>query len=100
MNTTSRDAASSSAPKFTPGPYEVIETDFPNENDIVSYATEPGIAVAQHVSDQNGPLFAAAPDLYHALSELLVIAGTPITGKQEEVFHRARRALARARGRQ
>ena len=42
--------------------------------------------------------FAASASLLSSLRELLVIAGTPITERQEQVFARARAAIALAEG--
>ncbi len=91
----SEQAQGAGAPAFTPGPYEVIPTDYPNENDIVSYATDPGIAVAQHVSDKDAHLIAASPFLYEALvlaEHVLSRDGYAIPAKH------AKEALAKARG--
>lgn len=97
----SEQAQGAGAPAFTPGPYDVIPTDYPNENDIVSYATDPGIAVAQHVSDKDAHLIAAAPELYEALYRL--VRDCEIAGLQEQAgfdcwIHMANKALAKARG--
>lgn len=47
----------------------------------------------------NAALISAAPDLLIALRNLLVIAGTPITSRQEEVLAAARASIAKAEGR-
>lgn len=48
------------------------------------------------VMEANAKLIAAAPRLLSALRNLLVIAGTPITERQEAVFAEARETLAAA----
>lgn len=85
--------------KFTKGPYDIIQTDFPDENDIVSFATIPGVAVAQHVSDDNSPLFSAAPDLYESTKSLLdlVYALSERAHSNPDVIA-AEKAIAKARG--
>lgn len=55
----------------------------------------PGDLVA-HVFGDNAALVRAAPALARALRELLVIAGTPITARQEAVFANARAVLGAA----
>ena len=45
-------------------------------------------------------LIRSAPELLSALTQLLAIAGTPITHRQEAVFAEARAAIARTRSTQ
>ncbi len=53
----------------------------------------PGDLVA-HVFGDNAALIVAAPRLRKALQSLLVIAGTPVTDRQEAVFAEVRAVLA------
>ncbi|WP_024898760.1 hypothetical protein [Brucella rhizosphaerae] len=95
----SDQAQGAGAPEFTPGPYEVIPTDYPNENDIVSYATDPGIAVAQHVSDKDAPLIAASADLYDALKLADGFLANKGYSESDPLLRGAiRSAIAKARG--
>lgn len=56
---------------------------------------KPGDLVA-HTYGDHIELIAAAPSLRSALVDLLAIAGTPTTERQEQVFANARAAIARA----
>ncbi len=95
----SEQAQGAGAPAFTPGPYEVIPTDYPNENDIVSYATDPGIAVAQHVSDKDAHLIATAPELFDALKLADGFLANKGYSENDPLLRGAiRAALAKARG--
>ena len=89
------------APTFTHGPWEAVPTDYEDEFDIVSYATEPGLAVAQHVSSENIHAIAALPDLIGAAHKIFTAldkwdgtGSVPIDYGDHEAL---RTALAKAR---
>lgn len=71
-----------------------------NNDDLVNVysADDSTVSVSREEAVANAHLIAAAPELYEALSHLLVIAGFPITDSQSAIFNRARTALRKARG--
>lgn len=88
------------APTFTNGPWEAVPTEYENEYDIVSYATEPGIAIAQHVSCENMHAIAALPELVEALQRCVVVLGGEALSKSSlnNAISSGLSALAKARG--
>lgn len=89
------------ASTFTKGPWEAVPTEYDNEYDIVSYAAEPGIAVAQHVSGQNMSAIAALPELIEALNRLSTeckLEGLKQKAGFDCWISLADKALAKARG--
>jgi hypothetical protein len=81
----------------TPGPWDI---DPASEEDGGCSITANGKTVAWHVSKENAPLIAAAPELLAALRDLEAMAeryrpaGAPIPESQK----RARSAIAKATG--
>ena len=98
---------------WTPGPWEA---DLSDPSDVVVWAEEEtlvanvgmrvqAVAVAFDIDAKNAHLIAAAPDLYAALSPLIVIALDNLDGMDPETREEcerdiatARAALAKARG--
>ena len=86
------------APTFTKGPWEAVPTDYDDEFDIVSYATEPGLAVAQHVSSRDMYAIAALPDLIGALEAMRKEFRGYHLPYGSKAYQLAGTALAKARG--
>jgi hypothetical protein len=83
--------------KWTPGPYAVNRAPgHPTDAGI----TGPGDKWLGVCPKEQSDLFAAAPDLYHALAALLAPLGPGgyVPGAGKPATDRARAALAKARG--
>ncbi len=91
--------------KYTPGPWHV-ETAHPRFTGDVRCDVYPPqdlpmgsrIPVATSIHPENARLIAAAPDMYHALQDLIAYLGVDVDNGLDELLTNARAAIATAKG--